>query len=130
MKIEDIQFEIKLLALEDVNGHKKGDTVIIYNTLFDRNNGIAFFSIDTKFEIVYVRQFTGKLDKNGKKIFNGDIVKIDWQDTRYKPVIGVVEWDIWDAQFTFGGGTPSEVHWSHEVIGNIYENKNLLVKVK
>ncbi len=71
MKIEDIQFEIKLLALEDVNGHKKGDTVIIYNTLFDRNNGIAFFSIDTKFEIVYVRQFTGKLDKNGKKYLTG-----------------------------------------------------------
>jgi hypothetical protein len=73
-------------------------------------------------------QFTGLRDKNGKEIFDGDIVKIDWKDSRYNPVISVVKWDEQEAAFDFGGGTASEVSWSHEVIGNIYESPELLTK--
>lgn len=71
-------------------------------------------------------QYTGKKDKNGKEIWEGDILKVDWQDPRYKPVITQAEWDNDYAVWSFGAGATSEVKWSHEVIGNIYEQPELL----
>ena len=73
-----------------------------------------------------VMQFTGLHDKNGKPIFEGDIVRINWLDRRYENVIDTVIWCDKNACFEFGAGAKSEVSWSHEVIGNIYENPELL----
>jgi hypothetical protein len=68
----EAKYEIKLKAKEPINGYKKDETVIIVNSIFDRNIGIAFFPINKNFEIVYHRQFTGNKDKNGTDIFDGD----------------------------------------------------------
>lgn len=72
-------------------------------------------------------QFTGLLDKNGKEIYEGDILKA----LGLSDFISVVVWD--DAQARFmnkaicggsfvGAYTPKLT----EIIGNIYENPELL----
>lgn len=77
-----------------------------------------------------VGQYTNMLDKNGTKIFEGDI--IDFSDRSYSDGYGVVRYDAEGTEFEFvyddhyeGLGRcyyPEDV----EVIGNIYDNPNLV----
>lgn len=96
-------------------------------------------SNDNDFELM---QFTGLHDKNGKEIYEGDIVQGErhWEqnynsEMHYKK--GIVKYLDWDAKFAamydeklgvvcnYIGG-PSLISEDIEIIGNIYEHPHLL----
>ena len=87
-------------------------------------------------EEVKLMQYTGIKDKNGKEIYEGDIVliKLDETSTWYKTVVGFKKGafiadliDKEDYVYIFHHGFTGD---DFEIIGNVYENKNLLEENK
>lgn len=67
-----------------------------------------------------VGQFTGLTDRNGKRIFEGDVVRIDGKAYEVKYMLG---------QFFVGINMPiAYKRFDCEVIGNIHDNPELLNK--
>jgi len=72
-------------------------------------------------------EYTGREDKNGKEIYEGDIVKFLYNRKEY---ILPISWGT-DGWWVKGLGWFKELYWAKdrcEVIGNIYENPELLTK--
>ena len=86
------------------------------------------------------RQFTGLKDKNGKEIYEGDILNKEYHNLTVSDGIGVVEmgqgndsdgyhhgvWLGWKC----GKSSLLDINGKAEVIGNIYENPDLLNKME
>lgn len=77
-----------------------------------------------KLNDIEVMQFTGLLDKNGKEMYEGDIVRTDDHE------IAKIEWDAPEfvAMYRGLGGYWNALSLPNntEIIGNIYEHPNLL----
>ena len=72
-----------------------------------------------------VGQYTGLTDKNGKKIFEGDILRFAYNEEDKDPKIYSVEWKSDRACFGYAETADKMLeidtfHW--EVIGNIHDN--------
>lgn len=95
------------------------------------NDGSCF---SMKFADVEIMQSTGLKDKNGKEIIEGDIVVgkfyfagVGYFDTGEREVIVRNKPVLWeDGKFLCSGFDLSEMNECIKVIGNIYENKELL----
>lgn len=80
-----------------------------------------FWSDYFKNKSEYIMQCTGLKDKNGKLIYEGDIVKEILTDFINEEIIIVVKWDKLNTMYNLENLQNCE----REVIGNIYENVNL-----
>ena len=123
-----------------------GDNKITRHYILPKNAGDAHVVIAET-----VGQFTGLTDKNGKKIFEGDILRIVSKDYVGFNEIGKVEFkdgcfgasyfSAWERKYSFGDwhfhrigqidkwqdmNASGEMKYTYEVIGNIHDNPELL----
>ena len=138
--------EIKFRAWEPLNkemhyldfalyDYKDGDCRFV---LPSKRQGLRYYTI-MNLEAVEVMQFTGLLDKNGKEIFEGDIIKVTGEFAIDDS--GIIKWSQQEDDYTYHCGFmvdwQEEVkrrshlsfwanHREIEIIGNIYENPELL----
>ena len=81
--------------------------------------GLACLELSWAFEdFEHWREFTGLLDTNGKEIYEGDIVSF-WDNYARRECKLAVEYRDQYASFNVSGE-------GYEIIGNIYENPELL----
>jgi len=80
-------------------------------------------------EQLVLQQFTGLLDKNGKEIYEGDIVRFtqhlfNISSEKLPEKIKEVKWLEWEGKWNLRETNAGESNF--EVIGNIYEHPDLL----
>lgn len=120
-------------------GKRKDNGELVYGSLVIQN-GICFIYVDNVdkgipnyFQVISetLGQFTGLLDKNDNKIFEGDIVKfyeVLGQQGIENPLIGTVVFKAGFFEISYNNTSTWYLShaWKIEVIGNIHDNPELL----
>lgn len=101
--------------------------VFTIDELLSRNGALYHSGIQ---EVIYKRQFTGLTDKNGKEIYEGDILTYHDGNGPKKVVEYNDEKGWYRCRFHKGGGFIDTLFYyierDCEVIGNIHSNPELL----
>lgn len=128
--------ESNLFIFGDLIQYENGDTAIFEKKITRYGYEATQISNRTKVDKETIGQFTGLHDKNGKEIYLGDIVKAPLLD----PIFGDIIKDAFcNAEIKFNKGSfvvsyygsnhniyLSDLYYKIEVIGNIFDNKELL----
>jgi uncharacterized phage protein (TIGR01671 family) len=133
VNMRDIKFRVwdkenkEMLDVEDLHWDDCTREFSIRTTMYSN-----YFDI----EDMILMQYTGLKDKNGKEIYEGDIVKHNGfyeGDCYYNAGCGQVLWDDEDTGFYLTAKDTSFINLfdltrnlDGEIIGNIYENPELL----
>jgi len=78
---------------------------------------------------IELMQYTGLKDNNGREVYEGDVLDIGLQNQDGKPVVAPVSYEKYIAGYVLdngGNGIWQRLDEDCEVIGNIYENPELL----
>lgn len=109
--------------------HEDTGTITSKDFRFDAIfTGAAMKYIKSKFKkhiIIGKSEFTGRIDCKENRVFENDIIEFDateWGDDTSN--IHKVTWDNENSEWSFGGGTASDMEW-RTVIGNRYDNSEL-----
>lgn len=111
--------ELEFRAYIEENGQKRFVFIDLNNTNADE---LARFHVVTNKFGVIKEQYTGLNDRNGEKIYEGDIVRCSFGES------GVVELRH-GAYCVVGDDITDMSNWkesAYEIIGNIHENPELL----
>jgi len=129
MRTIKFRFRLKLI-IDKWGSYKKDDVDTFFISLLGNENGLIRYGIDKQWEVISCDQFTGLTDKNGREIYEGDILK-DEDDSNEVVYFCDEESQFRSCVKDFDLGLYSrpmvkrfEKHY--EVIGNIHENTELL----
>lgn len=122
--------EIKFRAWDKIN--KK---IIIIQRISFEYNYITSYNFNISLKDIILMQYTGLKDKNGKEIYEGDIIStkplfngdrpyftVEWGKNEHNKMTGWMQRN----NITGVGVLDDSLIEQGEVIGNIYENPNLL----
>ena len=128
--------EIKFRAWDKVDGIWCSYKIIDGRVYFlDTDTGLWY----TKYRDFDLMQYTGVTDINNVEIYEGDIVEIS-KETSYLKDTAIVKFDKYSASFvlvvkdddcgylSYNFSSHYDKIISYKIIGNIYENKDLLEK--
>lgn len=117
---------LNIAGAEFISGREimSAGTLLPDEVVYGKNNG-GYFSP--------MMQFTGLHDKNGREIYECDIVRSIPRSQHEKPFVGAVHYGRVDPSFTIHDKDghdfrlySSGEYRTYEVIGNIFENPELL----
>jgi hypothetical protein len=123
---QDIHNSIKFQAWLHPSKDQPGRMVDVDEIWWSKNRLKETNGSDHSLANATLRRFTGLLDKSGKEIWEGDILRVpqdmaaDWiapvtfENGYFQPLLAICDYSI------------NCIADSVEVIGNIYENENLL----
>ncbi len=94
---------------------------------FSRQEGYAFSTTDSLNAILM--QFTGLLDKSGKEIYEGDVIKVEsdvTSEVSFKDGEFINKKSGWGLHIYISPKWKGQAIHQMEIIGNIYENPELI----